>query len=190
MGREWERVGEIGGERGGERGEEMYSSQFLAVLVLLLLVSVLLFLFFRVAYERAKEDVSKWLPIVKKNREAPVLDLTPENRVPGLSTAALAAKFLPSNEMEREIHEILKENGEGEEAQLAEEELELNKVLPIVLCTVCCVLYEVCNALYTACLIMTVEEMKERQNSTRVLYTVLPYSTPHLRSMCTLFLAP
>ena len=84
----------------------------------------------RVAYETTSKDVSKWLALVRHNRQLPTLNLfedlpqLPDRR----STATLTAVTEPKTEMEREIAAALKEAGAESEARVAKEEaLALNK---------------------------------------------------------------
>lgn len=57
------------------------------------------------SYEETKKEVTKWMPLVKANREAPTLRFTADrDAVPRTSTtAALAAKHVPETDMEAEV---------------------------------------------------------------------------------------
>ena len=80
----------------------------------------------RAGYESAKQDIGKWMPLVKANREAPTLHFKSDQAsVPRSSTtASLAAKHRPETSMEAEVAELLRAAGadtgtavaEGEEA--------------------------------------------------------------------------
>ncbi|XP_028786436.1 uncharacterized protein C57A7.06-like isoform X1 [Neltuma alba] len=57
----------------------------------------------KVAYELSKKDITKWEPIIKRNREAPTI-LFDENIDLGFSTVgAIASEFEPRTEFERKI---------------------------------------------------------------------------------------
>ncbi|KAI9207039.1 Utp14 protein-domain-containing protein [Polychytrium aggregatum] len=81
------------------------------------------------AFAETKKDISKWTPIIKKNREATHLQF-PMNEppAPGVSSSGLVSKFTPETEMEKEIHQILEESQLVEKKQKAFEDMELNKV--------------------------------------------------------------
>eukprot|EP00897_Mesotaenium_endlicherianum_P003509 jgi/Mesen1/3186/ME000184S02248 len=81
----------------------------------------------KAGYEKTSEDVTKWQPLVKKNREAATLFLDQRPQVPGLSTAAMAAKFAPASEMEVEIARLLRESGVGDTRALTVEEVRERK---------------------------------------------------------------
>lgn len=78
----------------------------------------------KAGYEAAKQEVSKWMPLVKANREVPTLRFTKDNAaVPRLATtAALAAKHVPETEMEAEVAALLESAGAQSAAALAETE--------------------------------------------------------------------
>ncbi|GAQ90786.1 U3 small nucleolar RNA-associated protein 14 [Klebsormidium nitens] len=82
-------------------------------------------------YEHTKSDVAKWQPLVKANREAPTIVFSADKKgtVAQLSTAGMAAKFVPTTDLEKEISELLKESG-AEDGRTVEagEALELNKL--------------------------------------------------------------
>ncbi|TPX70881.1 hypothetical protein SpCBS45565_g01475 [Spizellomyces sp. 'palustris'] len=81
------------------------------------------------AYEESKKEVSKWAPLVKKNREAdhltlPTTDLSAVNN----SSGALVGKFKASTSLESEVQKILEESSLMEKKQKEMEELELKKI--------------------------------------------------------------
>lgn len=78
----------------------------------------------KAGYEAAKQEVSKWMPLVKANREVPTLRFTKDNAaVPRLaSTAALAAKHIPETAMEAEVAALLASAGAQSGAAIAETE--------------------------------------------------------------------
>jgi U3 small nucleolar RNA-associated protein 14 len=90
----------------------------------------------QVAYESAKEELKKWLPIVKKNREAETLHFgAKEMGNVKLSNAELTSKFTPQNDLEKNIAQMLQESGcdetsaynaEGDE--LAENEVTMEEI--------------------------------------------------------------
>ena len=106
------------------------------------------------AFSHTSKDVTKWQPIVKKNREAENLKF-PLND-PGqqkLSNAALVENFAPSGSMEDEIRSMLKQGGATEDSIRRYEELELNK--------------------------LSVEDVKERRNQLNKLRNLMFYqATP------------
>ena len=83
----------------------------------------------KAGYETTKEDITKWQPLVKANREAPTLEFKSgrDDVARSNSTAALAAKFVPGNDMEEQIAELLRAAGahSGEAVEEAEEALAL-----------------------------------------------------------------
>lgn len=84
----------------------------------------------KVAYEMSKKDITKWEPIIKKNREAPTI-LFDENTDLGFSTVgAIASEFKPRTEFERKIAALVCDN-ELMEAHKKDGSrlLELNEVL-------------------------------------------------------------
>lgn len=102
------------------------------------------------AFSHTSKDVTKWQPIVKKNREAENLKF-PLND-PGqqkLSNAALVENFAPSGSMEDEIRSMLKQGGATEDSIRRYEELELNK--------------------------LSVEDVKERRNQLNKLRNLMFY---------------
>ncbi|KAJ3019738.1 hypothetical protein HKX48_001843 [Thoreauomyces humboldtii] len=83
----------------------------------------------QVAYDESKKEVSKWQPLVKKNRETSHLKF-PMNEPSALnqSSGALVEKFVATNDMESEIEKILEDAALLEKSQQEAEELELNKI--------------------------------------------------------------
>ncbi|KAF9575443.1 hypothetical protein EC968_003048 [Mortierella alpina] len=81
------------------------------------------------AYDESKKEVSKWLPIVQKNRQAEHLAF-PMNAPPmdSPSSATLASKFDASTQMEKEVQSVLIEGGMQEKNLMEYEELALNKM--------------------------------------------------------------
>ena len=89
----------------------------------------------KVAYEQSKKEVSKWEPIVKKNREAPTLYLGEEVDLGYSTVGAIASEFEPRTEIEKKIASLV-HDGQIMEAHRKDGSklLELNKVFgPIVL---------------------------------------------------------
>ena len=87
------------------------------------------FPFSRAGYDTTKENVTRWQPQVKRNREASTLVFNQRTGVASLSTGALTSKFTPSNEMEQAIAQVLRESGVGSAKEVEEKEaLEMNKV--------------------------------------------------------------
>ncbi|KAJ3174001.1 hypothetical protein HDU87_007215 [Geranomyces variabilis] len=82
------------------------------------------------AYAEAKKDLTKWQPLVKKNREAAHLKFPMnEPAAINISSGALVGKFEASSTgMEAEIKKILEEASLLEKSQAKAEELELNKI--------------------------------------------------------------
>ncbi|KAG0299390.1 hypothetical protein BGZ98_010089 [Dissophora globulifera] len=81
------------------------------------------------AYDEAKKEVTKWLPIVQKNRQAEHLAF-PLNAPPidAPSSSTLASKFQASTQMEREVQDVLVAAGMHEKKLMEFEELALNKM--------------------------------------------------------------
>ncbi|XP_058202992.1 uncharacterized protein C57A7.06 [Rhododendron vialii] len=83
----------------------------------------------KVAYEQSKKDITKWEPLVKKNREAPTLYFD-EDRNLGYSTVgAIASEFEPRSEFEKKIASLVNDNGVAEaHSKDGARLLELNKI--------------------------------------------------------------
>ena len=75
-------------------------------------------------YEATTEDVGKWGALVKRNREAPTLDLTAASKGPQRATtiAALNAGFKAQSAMERDIEAMLQAAGAGSSRAIEEAE--------------------------------------------------------------------
>ncbi|GBG74923.1 hypothetical protein CBR_g19437 [Chara braunii] len=81
----------------------------------------------QVGYSKAKEEVSKWAPIIRKNRDAPTLVFN-KVELPRVTTAHIAT-IKPKTAMEKEIAAVLEESGLADVKRLENaEELELNKL--------------------------------------------------------------
>ncbi|KAJ3046003.1 hypothetical protein HDV00_003751 [Rhizophlyctis rosea] len=81
------------------------------------------------AYQQTKKEVSKWEPIVKKNREADHLNFAAnEPQVPAISSGGLVSQFKATNDMEKEVQAILQEASLVDKKQQELEALELNRV--------------------------------------------------------------
>ncbi|XAR61346.1 hypothetical protein NMG60_11035024 [Bertholletia excelsa] len=83
----------------------------------------------KVAYEKSKKDITKWEPLVKRNRETPTLYF--DNNVDlGFSTVgAIASEFKPRTEFEKKMASLVNDN-EVVEAHRKDGArlLELNKI--------------------------------------------------------------
>ncbi|KJE96693.1 hypothetical protein CAOG_06972 [Capsaspora owczarzaki ATCC 30864] len=66
-----------------------------------------------VAYEDTSRDISKWVPTVKRMREAEHLSfpLNAPHSAPAVTSATLATKYTPQSDMERQISEVLQASG-------------------------------------------------------------------------------
>ena len=83
----------------------------------------------KVGYEKSKDEVTKWQPLVKRNREAPSLAFNIREPTATTTVAALADKHKPTTDLEKEVASILEQGNMVEaEAIEAAEALELNKV--------------------------------------------------------------
>eukprot|EP00741_Cyanophora_paradoxa_P011186 tig00020554_g10806.t1 len=82
-----------------------------------------------VAYGEAAKEISKWVPVVKRNREAEQLRF-PLNAPPkqNLSSAALTSKFETTTGLEKEVASLLEESGLAENSAAKGEELEMKKL--------------------------------------------------------------
>ena len=81
-------------------------------------------------YEKSKEEVAKWVPLVKRNREAPSLAFNVREPAATTTVAALVGKHKPMTDLEKEVASILEQgNMVVGEAIEAAEALELNKVV-------------------------------------------------------------
>ncbi|KAG0563345.1 hypothetical protein KC19_8G023100 [Ceratodon purpureus] len=83
----------------------------------------------KVGYEKSKDEVTKWQPLVKRNREAPSLAFNIREPTATTTVAALADKHKPTTDLEKEVASILEQGNMVEaEAIEAAEALELNKL--------------------------------------------------------------
>ena len=88
----------------------------------------------KAAYETTKEDISKWQPIVKENREKPTLNFVGVERDKmhrKKTLAAINTDFVPENDFEKEIMRHLREANAltGQDVERAED-LALNELTP------------------------------------------------------------
>ncbi|RWW06398.1 hypothetical protein GW17_00030278 [Ensete ventricosum] len=83
----------------------------------------------KVAYEHAKKDITKWEPLVKRNREAPTLYFDEDVNLGYSTVGAIASEFTPRTEFEKKMS-LLVHNPEVVEAHNKDGArlLELNKV--------------------------------------------------------------
>lgn len=83
----------------------------------------------KIAYERAKKDITKWEPLVKRNREAPTLYFDEDVNLGYSTVGAIASEFTPRTEFEKKMS-LLVHNPEVVEAHNKDGArlLELNKV--------------------------------------------------------------
>lgn len=82
----------------------------------------------KVAYEQSKKDITKWEPLVKRNREAPTIYFDQDLDLGFSTVGAIASEFEPRTEFEKKIASLVhddkvKEAHEKDGARL----LELNK---------------------------------------------------------------
>lgn len=83
------------------------------------------------AYLESKKSVSKWIPLIKQNREAECVSFPlNEQQTPTITSGALVSSFEPSNDLEKEINQMLLDAGLTEEKQRESEELALNLISP------------------------------------------------------------
>ena len=87
----------------------------------------------KVAYEHSKKDITKWEPLVKKNREAPTLYFQEDVHVAVPTVGAIASEFVPRTEFEKKMAALVRDP-EVSEAHLKDgaKLLELNKVCNLV----------------------------------------------------------
>ena len=80
----------------------------------------------KVQYKEQTQDVSQWSDAVQANRKAETLDFRPKERL-DMTRDVMLAKFVPTTDLEKEIHAALEEAGETEEAlRQAEDDLGAN----------------------------------------------------------------
>ncbi|KAH8552611.1 small-subunit processome [Umbelopsis sp. PMI_123] len=81
------------------------------------------------AYKEAKDEVTKWQPIVKQNREADHLSFPMVDKAPAPnSNASLTSTFQPETSMEKQIEQALAAAGMKDKEEEEFEALELNKL--------------------------------------------------------------
>ncbi|KAG1338720.1 putative U3 small nucleolar RNA-associated protein 14 [Cocos nucifera] len=83
----------------------------------------------KVAYEHSKKDVTKWEPLVKRNREAPTLYFDEDVNLGFSTIGAIASEFEPRTEFEKKMA-LLVQDPEVMEAHKKDGSrlLELNKI--------------------------------------------------------------
>ena len=83
----------------------------------------------KVTYEQSKKDITKWEPLVKRNREAPTLYFDEDIDLGFSTVGAIASEFEPRTEFEKKIAALVNDN-EVVEAHKKDGArlLELNKV--------------------------------------------------------------
>ncbi|XP_057822016.2 uncharacterized protein C57A7.06 [Cryptomeria japonica] len=83
----------------------------------------------KAAYANAKEEIKKWQPLVKRNREASIVNLAKKVDVGKSGTGAIAFAFKPTTDLEKDIASLLQDAGVVEaQTKDGAELLELNKV--------------------------------------------------------------
>lgn len=83
----------------------------------------------KAAYELSKKDITKWEPLVKRNREAPTIYFDEDMDVGFSTVGAIASEFEPRSDFEKKIASLVNDNDivdahRKDGARL----LELNKV--------------------------------------------------------------
>ncbi|PSS08131.1 Small-subunit processome, Utp14 protein [Actinidia chinensis var. chinensis] len=83
----------------------------------------------KVTYEQSKKDITKWEPLVKRNREAPTLYFDEDVDLGFSTVGAIASEFEPRTEFEKKIAALVNDN-EVLEAHKKDGArlLELNKI--------------------------------------------------------------
>ncbi|KAK4413376.1 putative protein C57A7.06 [Sesamum alatum] len=83
----------------------------------------------KAAYEHSKKDITKWEPLVKRNREAPTLYFDEDVDLGFSTIGAIASEFEPRTEFEKKIASLINQN-EVVEAHKKDGArlLELNKI--------------------------------------------------------------
>ncbi|XP_075509334.1 uncharacterized protein LOC142545823 isoform X2 [Primulina tabacum] len=107
----------------------------------------------KAAYEQSKKDITKWDPLVKKNREAPTLYFDEEMDLGFSTIGAIASEFEPRTDFEKKIaslvsHNELVESHKKDGARL----LELNENIAQS------------NCVWGDTLQLSIEDMKDRQD--------------------------
>ncbi|KZV33098.1 hypothetical protein F511_03364 [Dorcoceras hygrometricum] len=64
----------------------------------------------KAAYEQSKKDITKWEPLVKKNREAPTLYFDEEMDLGFSTIGAIASEFEPRTDFEKKIASLVNHN--------------------------------------------------------------------------------
>ncbi|XP_073137338.1 uncharacterized protein [Henckelia pumila] len=64
----------------------------------------------KAAYEQSKKDITKWDPLVKKNREAPTLYFDEELNLGFSTIGAIASEFEPRTDFEKKIASLVNHN--------------------------------------------------------------------------------
>lgn len=83
----------------------------------------------KVAYEHSKKDITKWEPLVKKNREAPTLYFQEDVDVGVRTVGAIASEFEPRTEFEKKMAALVRDPELAEaHSKDGAKLLELNKV--------------------------------------------------------------
>ncbi|KAJ1558477.1 hypothetical protein HK096_000098, partial [Nowakowskiella sp. JEL0078] len=83
----------------------------------------------KAAFDQTKKELNKWVPLVKKNREADHISFTESDQHSSIpSSGVLVSKFMPTTALEKEITSVLEESGLSEKKQRKMEELELAKI--------------------------------------------------------------
>lgn len=88
----------------------------------------------KVAYKHSSKDITKWEPLVKRNREAPTLYFDKDVNLGFSTVGAIASVFEPRTEFEKKMASLTRDP-EVMEAHLKDgaKLLELNKVRKILL---------------------------------------------------------
>lgn len=83
----------------------------------------------KVAYEQSKKKITKWEPLVKRNREAPTIFFDGDTDLGFSTVGAIASEFMPRTEFEKKIASVV-QDAEVVEAHKMDGArlLELNKV--------------------------------------------------------------
>ena len=61
----------------------------------------------KVAYDHSKKDMTKWEPLVKKNREAPTIYFDEDVDIGYSTVGAIACEFRPRTEFEKKMAELV-----------------------------------------------------------------------------------
>lgn len=83
----------------------------------------------KAAYEKSKEELQKWEPIIKRNREAPTIYFDDDMDLGFSTVGAIASEFEPRTEFEKKIASLVYDDQVMEAHQKdGSRLLELNKV--------------------------------------------------------------